>query len=116
MAFSEFMATGMPPPMRKNTEPKMAKLTCGVLSTTSIKGPQAKVRIMPTYARMKEGLRPMLPGMSGQQDTFCSASNTNSPISQDTIGKRGDKANNGADHGGQAAQVGQLLLDAVNFA
>lgn len=60
IALSEFMATGTPPPMRKKKEPRMARLTCGVLSTTSIKGPQPKPRTIPTYARMKHGLRPML--------------------------------------------------------
>ena len=113
MAFNAFMAIGMPPPRRKNKDPSVARRTWGVSPITTIKGPHANPRSMPTYARMKLGLRPML--QRGQQLPF-QLVRMHLPIGHDTPRKRCDQAHCRADHGCDAAQISQLLLDAVDLA
>lgn len=116
MAFNVLRATGMPPPMRKNKEPRGARRIWGVSPMTSIRGPHAKPRIMPAYARRKLGLRPILTAKSVAGPYLPISTSLYLPIGYDAIWKGRDETHDRVDHGSHAAKVGQLFLDGVDLA
>lgn len=118
MACRVLIATGMPPPIRKNKEPSTAGRIRGTSLAPSIKGAQANAVMVPAYESIKVGLRPMLVTRSAAD---CASCNFNSPsldvpIRQDAVRERRNETNDGVDGGRHTAEVGQLALDALDLA